>query len=200
MRKLVVFDRVTADGYFSGPEGRLDWVVPDAEIDKLGGDAVPGSGNMMLFGRRTYQMFESFWPKALEDPAGASDPHNPGYRSPEMQTIARSINEATKIVFSRTLKAVTWKNSQLRPAFDSREIAALKEQQGKEIMLFGSGEVASQLASHGLIDEYQFMVNPVVLGHGRNLFTAMNARVKLKLVETKAFPSGNVRLRYAAAR
>ena len=199
MRRIVLFENMSADGYFAAADGNLDWAVPEPEMDK---EAAAGSAmtDTMLFGRKTYQMFEQFWPKALEDPAGASDPHNPGYRSPEMQTIARSINEATKIVFSRTLKAVTWKNSQLRPAFDSREIAALKEQQGKEIMLFGSGEVASQLASHGLIDEYQFMVNPVVLGHGRNLFTAMNARVKLKLVETKAFPSGNVRLRYAAAR
>ena len=199
MRRIVLFENMSADGYFAAADGTLDWAVPEPEMDK---EAAAGSAmtDTMLFGRKTYQMFEQFWPKALEDPAGASDPHNPGYRSPEMQTIARSINEATKIVFSRTLKTVTWRNSQLRPVFDPREIAALKEQPGKDIMLFGSGEVASQLASHGLIDEYQFMVNPVVLGHGRNLFTAMNARVKLKLVETRAFPSGNVRQRYAPAR
>jgi dihydrofolate reductase len=199
MRRIVMFENLSADGYFAAADGTLDWVVPEPEMDK---EAAAGSAmtDTILFGRKTYQMFEQFWPKALEDPAGPTDPHNPGYRSPELLAIARSINEAVKIVFSRTLKAVTWKNSQLRPSFDHREIAALKEQPGKDIMLFGSGEIASQLAAHGLIDEYQFMVSPIVLGHGRNLFASMNTRVKLHLEEAKAFPSGNVRQRYALAR
>ena len=115
MRQIVLFENMSADGYFAAADGNLDWAVPEPEMDK---EAAAGSArtDTMLFGRKTYQMFEQFWPKALEDPAGASDPHNPGYRSPEMQAIARSINEATKIVFSRTLKTVTWKNSQLRPS------------------------------------------------------------------------------------
>lgn len=199
MRRIVMFENMSADGYFAAGDGGLDWVVPEPEMDK---EAAAGSEqtDTILFGRRTYQMFEQFWPKALEDPAGASDPHNPGYRSPELQVIARSINEATKIVFSRTLKTVTWKNSQLRASFDPVEIAALKDQNGKDIMLFGSGELAAQLATHRLIDEYQFMVSPVVIGNGRNLFASMNTPVKLQLLEAKAFPSGNVRQRYAPVR
>jgi dihydrofolate reductase len=199
MRRIVMFEHISADGYFAAADGQLDWVVSEPEMDK---EAAAGSGltDTMIFGRKTYQMFEQFWPKALEDPAGASDPHSAGRRTPELEAIARSINEATKIVFSRTLKTVTWQNSQLRKTFDPREIVAIKEQPGKDIMLFGSGEIATQLAAHELIDEYQFMVSPVILGHGHNLFTDLNRTLKLKTLETKAFPTGVVRHRYQPSR
>lgn len=198
MRRIVMFEHISADGYFAAADGQLDWVVPEPEMDK---EAAAGSGSTdtLIFGRKTYQMFEQFWPKAIEDPAGASDPHSAGRRTPELEAIARSINDATKIVFSRTLKTVTWQHAQLRATFDPREITALKEQPGKDIMLFGSGEIAEQLAAHGLIDEYQFLVSPVILGHGRNLFTSLAKTVKLKTIDTQAFPTGVVRHRYAHA-
>jgi dihydrofolate reductase len=197
MRKIVVFDRVTADGYFSGPEGNLDWVVPDAEIDKLGGDAVPGSGNVLLFGRRTYQMFESFWPHVLKDSPEAPDPHVPGRQSAAMKNMAVWIHEATKIVFSKSLAEVTWHNSRLVRDIVPAEIDAIKNAPGGDIMIFGSGEVVSRLTALGLIDEYQLIVGPLLLGAGKPLVSGVTTRVPLDLLEVKRYDSGNVMLRYA---
>jgi dihydrofolate reductase len=198
MRKIVVFDRVTADGYFSGPEGNLDWVVPDAEIDRLGGDAIPGSGNMMLFGRRTYQMFESFWPHVLNDSPEAPDPHMPGRQSAAMRGMAVWIHEATKIVFSKSLNDVTWHNSRLLRDVAPAGIEALKQEPGgADIMIFGSGQIVSKLTALGLIDEYHLIVSPLLLGSGKPLVSGVTSRVPLDLLEVKRYESGNVMLRYA---
>lgn len=200
MRKIVVFDRVTADGYFSGPEGNLDWAVPDAEIDKLGGDAVPGSGNMMLFGRRTYQMFASFWPHVLKDSPEAPDPHVPGRQSAAMRGMAVWIHEATKVVFSKSLeeKDVTWHNSRLLRDIDAAALDALKQEPGSDdIMIFGSGQVVSKLTSLGLIDEYHLIVSPLMLGGGKTLISGVASRTPLDLLDAKRYDSGNVMLKYA---
>jgi dihydrofolate reductase len=197
MRKIVVFDRVTADGYFSGSDGGLEWVVPDDQVDQAGADAIPGF-DTVLFGRRTYEMFGSFWPHALDESSTAPDPHGPR-RSPAMRAMAVFLNEATKLVFSRTLKekGLTWKNSRLLPKLDPREIEALKKGPGKDMIVFGSGSVVSELAGHGLVDEYQIVVNPVLLGSGRTLLSGVPKSQKVKLLESKSYPSGNVTLRYA---
>ena len=144
-RKIVVFDRISADGYFSAADGALDWAVPDADLDK-GAAGKLGDSDTMLFGRRTYDMFESFWPNVMKDPATAPDPHSPGRHTPEMRALAVWINAAKKIVFSTTRKKVSWTNSELRRDIVPREIEALKAQPGKTIMLFGSGtrRVAAQ--------------------------------------------------------
>lgn len=196
MRRIVLFDRISADGYFSAGDGNLDWVVPEEELDKAATEGLSGTGTI-LFGRRTYKMFESFWPHALDDAATAADPHRAGRRSPEMRAMAVWINEATKVVFSRTLKDVTWKNSRLLPEFDPRAVEALKAEPGKDIMIFGSGSIASLLTEHGLIDEYQLVVSPLLLGTGRTLISGVTTRSRLDLLEARAYPSGNVRLRYA---
>ena len=200
MRKIVAFDRVTADGYFSGPEGSLDWSVPDAEIDKLGGEAVPGPGNTLLFGRRTYQMFESFWPHVLKDSPEAPDPHVPGRQSAAMRNMAVFIHEATKIVFSKSLKEVTWHDSRLFRDIEPDNIEAMKNVPGADMMIFGSGQIVSRLSALGLIDEYQLIVSPLLLGGGKTLVNGVATRVKLDLLEAKPYESGNVMLRYARAK
>jgi dihydrofolate reductase len=196
MRRILAFNRVTADGYFTSPEGKLDWVVPEPQIDKEAGEGMSGQG-AILFGRRTYEMFQSFWPHALEDPGTAPDPHMPGRRSPEIRAMAVWINEAAKIVFSKTLENVTWKNTRLIRAFDPREVEALKKQPGPDMLIFGSGSIASLLTEHGLIDEYRFIVGPVLLGGGRPLISGVPKSSRLDLLEAKTYPSGNVMLRYA---
>jgi dihydrofolate reductase len=196
MRKIVAFDRVTADGYFSGPEGGLDWAVPDAEIDKLGGEADPGRGNVLLFGRRTYQMFESFWPHVLNDSPEAPDPHVPGRQSAAMRNMAVFIHEATKIVFSTSLKDVTWHNSRLFRDVEPGNIEAMKNVPGGDIMIFGSGQIVSRLSELGLIDEYHLVVSPLLLGGGRTLVNGVASRIPLDLLEAKPYDSGNVMLRY----
>ena len=198
-RKIVVFDRISADGCFSAADGALDWAVPDADLDK-GAAGKLGDSDTMLFGRRTYDMFESFWPNVMKDPATAPDPHNPGRHTPEMRALAVWINAAKKIVFSTTRKKVSWTNSELRRDIVPREIEALKAQPGKTIMLFGSGSVVSRLSELGLIDEYQFVVCPVLLGGGRQLVSGMAGRVSLELLEARPFTSGNVMLRFAPKR
>ena len=195
-RQIVVFDRVSADGYFSAPDGSLNWVVPDPDIDKEGAAGVPGTGTL-LFGRRTYDMFEKFWPNVQGDGPTAPDPHSPGRYTPEMRAFAAMINAAEKIVFSRTRQSVTWNNSRLIKELDPEEIRRLKEQPGKSMMIFGSGSIVSQLTTHGVIDEYQFVVAPVLLGTGRPPIADVSKRTMLTLLEAKVYPAGNVMLRYA---
>jgi dihydrofolate reductase len=190
-----MFNRVSAEGFFSTPDGKLDWVVPEPAIDKAAAEGLSDTGTIM-FGRRTYQMFESFWPHALDDADTAKDPHNAGRRTPELGAMAKWINNATKLVFSKSLKKVTWKNSRLFHELDPREIETMKNQPGTDIMIFGSGSIVSQLTEHGLIDEYQFIVGPILIGSGKPLFSGVSKSLKLKLEEATKYPSGNVKLRY----
>lgn len=199
-RRIVTFNHVSADGYFSASDGSLGWVVQDQELDRSVAAAIerPDPGNdTILFGRRTYEQFESFWPRALDDSPTSPDPHHAGRSSPEMRAMAVMLNEATKLVFSKTRKDVSWKNSRLLREFDPSEIVALTRQPGKDIMIFGSGSIVAQLTQHGLIDEYQFIVGPILLGSGRQLLNGVPTSLRLELLEARAFPSGNVKLRYA---
>jgi dihydrofolate reductase len=194
-RGIVAFNRVTADGYFAGPDGSLEWVVPEPEVDARGAESVP-SFDTILFGRRTYEMFERFWPRAVDDAGSARHPHGPR-RSAALDTMATWVNAATKVVFSRTRERLTMRNSRLVRDFDARAIEAMKQERGKDIIIFGSGSIVSQLARHGLIDEYQFVVSPSLLGCGQPLIGGASAPTSLRLLEVTAFQSGNVLLRYA---
>jgi dihydrofolate reductase len=196
MRRIVTFNNVSADGYFARPDGNLDWVVPDDEIYRTAAERMPGA-DTILFGRRTYELFEGFWRHAVDDSATAPDPHGAGRRSGSIRDQAIWINEATKVVFSRTLKDVTWRNSRLLRELDPREIEAMKSQPGKDMIVFGSGSVVTQLAQHDLIDEYQFVVGPTLLGSGRSLLSGVSKSLRLDLLEATEYQSGNVMLRYA---
>jgi dihydrofolate reductase len=146
MRRIVMFNRVTVDGCFAGPDGNLDWVVPEEELDKAAAEGMPDTGTI-LFGRRTYEQFEGFWPGVADDASAATDPHDPDRRSPEIRAMATFINEATKVVFSRTLKDVTWRNSHLLHELDPREIEAMKAEAGKDMIIFGSGSIVARSPS-----------------------------------------------------
>ena len=198
MRRIVTFNRVSADGYFSAPDGNLDWAVPDDQLDR---EATAGGGNVdaMLFGRRTYEMFESFWPKALKDAEGPSDPHHQGRRSPSITEMARIIDASRKFVFSRTRNDFPWNNTRHVPDLDVRSVEALKREPGKDIIVFGSGTIVSKLTELGLVDEYRFIVGPLLLGSGKPLVSGVPNTTKLRLAEAKPYPSGNVMLRYVRA-
>src|SRR5437764_9022932 len=137
---------------------------------------------MFVFGRVTYDMMASFWPT----PAAKSA--NPVF--------AEVLNNSGKLVFSRTLKKADWQNTEVIGELTKDEILKLKQQPGKDMMIFGSGTIVTQLTKLGLIDEYQLMVNPVILGKGKPLFKDMQGRINLKLVNTKRFRSGIVLLQY----
>lgn len=199
MRRIVVFQWLTADGYFAGPDGNLSWVVPDEEQARAAADGIAGF-DTVLFGRRTYELFEGFWRHAIDDDSSTvPDPHRPGRRSRDHRVIAVALNEMTKLVFSRTLTDVTWSNARLLHELDPREIETMKKQPGKDIIVFGSGSLVSQLTQHGLIDEYEFVVCPILLGSGRPLLSGVSRRLKLDLREARRYQSGDVMLRYARA-
>ncbi len=191
-----MFNRVSADGYFASNSGQLDWTVPDDALDRAGAERMP-EVDAMLFGRRTYDAFESFWPHAVSDSESASDPHAIGRHSPALRAMGEWINATKKLVFSKTRADVSWQNSELFRALEAKHIRALKEQPGKDIIIFGSGSLVSQLSALGLIDEYQFVVGPVLLGSGRSLIAGLDEKVRLELIEVKPYASGNVVLRYA---
>jgi dihydrofolate reductase len=199
MRRIVMFNQVSADGYFAAPDGSLDWVVPDDTLSRAAMDQGPAF-DTVLFGRKTYDMFEKFWPHALEASSStAPDPHAPGRRSVNVRDMAVFLSATRKVVFSRTRKDVTWKNSHLVRELDPRAIEEMKRQPGGDMIIFGSGSIVSDLTRHGLIDEYQLVVIPVVLGAGRPLFTGVD-RVKLELIDARGFESGNVLQRYKRAK
>ena len=196
-RRIVTFEWITADGFFAGPDGNLDWVVPDEEQAKAAARDIPNF-DTVLFGCRTYEIFEEFWRHVVVDDAGTvPDPHRPGRRSPEHGAIAIAFNKMSKLVFSRTLKDVTWRDSRLVRELDPRGIKTMKMQPGKDMIIFGSGSIVSQLTQHGLIDAYQLGVCPVFLGKGQPLLTGVSKHVRLDLLEAKALPSGDVMLRYS---
>ena len=185
MRKIVVSNWVSTDGFFAGPNGEIDWIVQDPGVNQATHELM--NPDTLLAGRVSYQEFESFWPNV------AKDPNSPK----EMRKIADEMNEMTKIVFSRTLKEVTWENSKLFHGDLIEEVRKLKRRKGADIAIFGSGTLVQQLANEGLVDEYLFAITPVVLGAGRSLFTDVE-KLNLELFETKDFKSGNVLLYYKA--
>lgn len=201
MPRITIYNHVSADGYFSTQDGKLDWVIQDQEIAKAGAAAASAEG-VMLFGRRTYQMFESYWPHALDQlsgPHGGEGPRGAGGSADSLRAMATWINASKKLVFSRTLEGVTWNNSELIHEFDPRQIEALKRSPGRDMIVFGSGSIASLLTEHGLVDEYHFVISPLILGSGRPLLSGIPKSTKLKLVESTSFPTGNVVLRYERA-
>ncbi len=151
-------------------------------------------------GRGAGQSGREFWRHAVDDSSTAPDPHRSGQRSREHRAIAVWLNETRKVVFSRTLKDVTWKNSQLVHQLEPSEIANLKKQPGRDMIVFGSGSIVSQRTQHGLIDEFQFVVCPVLLGSGRPLLKGVPKSVRLDLLEARSYRSSDVLLRYAGPR
>jgi dihydrofolate reductase len=185
MRKLSVFNLVTLDGYFAGEGGDISWHMVDEEFQELA-NAASNSGNTLLFGRVTYELMAGFWPTPE---AIRTDP-----------IVAAGMNKAEKIVFSRTLQKADWNNTRLVKDDMLAEVRRRKQGTGKELTVLGSGSIVSQLAQEGLIDEYQVLVNPVVIGKGRTMFEGIRDRIGLKLVKTRTFGNGNVLLTYEPVR
>ncbi|HEX7574576.1 MAG TPA: dihydrofolate reductase family protein [Bacteroidota bacterium] len=181
MRKVSAFNFVTLDGYFEGPKRDISWHKHDADVTAY---AVEGlkSGSTLLFGRVTYELMVSYWPTPF---AIKNDP-----------VVAEGMNKAEKIVFSRTLKKAEWNNTRVVKDNIGEEIRKMKQMPGKDMTLLGSGSILTQLAEQGLIDEYQFMVDPVVLGEGTPMFKGIKHRLNLKLTSTRTFENGNVLLSY----
>ncbi len=183
MRKVVMLNRISLDGFFAGPNGEIDWFIHDPDVDRAAHEMM--HPDTVLFGRLTYQMFESYWPPVAQDPNAPK----------EARTLANELNQMTKVVFSNCLEAVAWVNSELVKGAVTKQVRGLKQGDGHDITIFGSGSIVQQLANEGLIDEYLLIVTPVVLGTGKPLFKDVK-KLNLELVETREFDSGNVLLHY----
>ena len=184
MRKLAAFTQVTLDGYFAGTGGDISWAhkdKQDAEWNAFVEDNVQGGGTL-LFGRITYELMASYWPTPL---AIQNDP-----------VVAVRMNQLPKVVFSRTLATASWKNTKLVHDSIAAEVRKMKKEPGTDMAILGSGSIVSQLAQEGLIDEFQIVVNPVVLGTGKTIFNGVKEKLALKLIKTRTFANGNVLLCY----
>jgi dihydrofolate reductase len=181
MRKLFWQMSVTLDGFMEGPNRELDHTagVEDADFDRYATEML-NSIDAMLLGRRTYQLFEGYWPSAT---------------GPD----AERINELAKVVFSRTLEKVEWNNSRLVRDNIAEEVSRLKEEPGKDLALFGSADLASTLIGEGLIDEYRIFVTSFVLGGGTPMFKGISDGMALKLLNATTWSSGTVALFYENA-
>ena len=183
MQTLRVFESISVDGYFTDAHGEMAWAhagQQDPEFaDWVGSNA--SSGGALLFGRKTYQLMEAYWPTPLA--------------AQQMPVVAHGMNEATKYVVSTTIQP-RWKNTQLLKGDLLEAVRDLKASSGHGIVVLGSGSVAAQLGAAGLVDEYQFVIVPIALGSGRTVFT--NAS-KLRLIDQRTFRCGNAVVTYAAA-
>ena len=185
MRRLVVFNHVSLDGYFVDAHGDMSWAhAGDAEWNAFVEENASGGGEL-LFGRITYELMASYWPTPL---ARENDP-----------VVAERMNDLPKVVFSRTMDHPLWNNTRLVKGDIAAEVRKLKNEPGPDMVIFGSGIVVSQLAQAGLIDEYQIVVNPIVLGAGRTMFEGIAEKLSLKLTKARTFGNGNVLLCYEPA-
>ena len=183
MRRIIWFNMVSLDGFFEGPDRQIDWHNVDEEFNEFAIEQME-SLDTLLFGRVTYEMMASYWPTEM---AVRDDP-----------VVAGKMNGIAKIVYSTTLEKADWNNSSLIKKDIIEETARLKKQPGKDMAIFGSGELGNTLLQAGLVDEIRVMVNPILLGDGHPLFKTEKERQKLKLLNSRTFHNGNVLLCYQA--
>lgn len=187
MRKIITTEFYSLDGFMSDPDDSMDWVINsfDPELGKYEAELYDQADTLLL-GRVTYKIFESYWPTAATNPD-----------APEGDIeMAHKINNIKKIVFSKSLKKVDWKNSKILNEINPKEIARMKESSGKSILIVGSASIVQQLTNFDLIDEYHFVIHPIILGVGKPLFTNIKNRVMLNLIDTKTFKNGAELVRY----
>ena len=189
MRKLIISLHVSLDGFVAGPKGEMDWIKLDEEMFDMVA-RLTDEADTALYSRVTYEMMENYWPNAanLLNASKHDIEHSNWY------------NRVEKVILSKTMKDI----KKDKTAFISDDAAAfikkLKEQPGKNILVFGSPGAVHVLMVNDLIDEYWLFVNPVILGEGIPLFTRLSKRSSLTLVTSKAFAYGVVALHYKVSR
>ena len=185
MRRVLFFMMTTANGLYEAGPWEIGWHNVDAEFNDFAIEQLR-SIDTLLFGRATYQGMAAYWPT----PAAKED-------DPD---VARLMNATAKVVFSRTLERADWENTRLVRGDAADEVARLKRQSGRDLLVMGSSDLAAALVGPGLIDELRIMVNPVFLGDGKPVLKGLTAPARLRLLGSKTFANGNVLLRYAPER
>ena len=185
MRKLIVFNLVTVDGYIADGKGDMSWAhKSDPEWNEFVSGNASGGGTL-VFGRVTYDLMVRYWPTplALEN----------------NRVVAEGMNRLPKVVFSRTMDHASWSNTTLVKGNIEEAVRKMKREPGTDLVILGSGSIVTQLGQAGLIDEYQMVISPIALGEGKTMFQGMEKRLPLKLVKTRVFGNGNVLLCYEPA-
>ncbi|UKY54892.1 dihydrofolate reductase family protein [Streptomyces inhibens] len=185
MGKITHFVHQSLDGYIEGSNGEFDWPVMDPELSAYS-HALTDSADIFLYGRNVWDMMSGFWPRAEEFSTHEHD-----------LAFAPVWRKAPKVVVSSTLGEADW-NTRVIKTDVVEELTALK-QSGAHLLLFGGSTLAGFLTEHGLIDEYQIFIHPVVLGGGKPVFRTPQQRINLSLVESRTFDSQVVLLRHQLA-
>ena len=192
MRKIVSFVHVSLDGFVASTDegmASLGWISITEDLFDYVEQRIAATDSA-LYGRMTYQMMESYWPTAADQPNATK--HDIAH--------SRWYKQATKIVLSRTMQGKNLPNTKIISSDLADEITRLKQGAGSDILMFGSPTATHALMAENLIDEYWLFVNPILLGQGVPLFKGIKNRTALKLVTSKVFPSGVVCLQYELQR
>jgi dihydrofolate reductase len=182
MKKVIFQMSVSIDGYIEGPGHEIDWHIVDVEFNAYAVETLRAT-DVLIMGRRTYELMAGYWPAAPDDDA----------------VVKEQMNGTPKLVFSRTLKRVDWQNSRLATGSIADEVARLKRVPGDGLLWVGGSDLAASFLEQGLLDEIRVIVTPILLGAGKTVFDAIKKRYPLKLLSTKSFSSGNVVLTYEPA-
>jgi dihydrofolate reductase len=181
MARLNIFNFTTLNGFYKGPNEDINWSKRGNGEDNEFASGNAMSAGILLFGRVTYQMMANWWPSEMAKKA--------------IPEVAEGMNKAQKIVFSKTLKKVSWDNTTLLKGNLVEEVKKLKKGK-KPVTILGSGKLAAQLVDAGLVDDFQILLNPIALGKGSPIFKGIKKELTLKLADAKAFKNGKVLLTY----
>ncbi len=188
MRNLIFFMHTSLDGFVAGPNGEMNWITVNEEMfDFIA--TMTDQADTALYGRVTYEMMQSYWPKAGEHPNASK--HDKEH--------SKWYNNVSKVVLSKTMKEAGLHNTIVIADQLSENINKLKQSrngEGKNILIFGSPGASQSLLNEGLVDEFWLFVNPIILGKGMPLFKDLTGMTKLNLVESKTFASGVIALHY----
>ncbi len=190
MRNVILAMQISLDGFVGGPNGEMDWVTMLEEMDNTLLPEMMERADAVLIGRTLYEGFASYWPTAPQT--------NPNLSKSEVK-FSSWIGQVQKVVFSKTLEKAEWNNSRLVRGNVAEEVKHLKQQPGKDMIIFGGARLAQEFVREDLVDIYGLVVNPVILGQGLPLFKDVPGRRNLKLVSCDAFKAGAVALRYTRA-
>lgn len=177
MRQLSAFLFTSLNGYYKDENDSMEWHQHGGEEEAFSQEGL-SSESILVFGRKTYQLMESFWPTSMA--------------AQQMPEVAAGMNRSEKIVFSKTLHSANWENTTLIKEGMIEFIRGMKSGTGKDMTILGSGEVVSQLMDAGLIDVLQIMVDPITLPKGTSVFFGTTKRHTLNLVSSRTFKSGVV--------
>ena len=189
MRKIISFMHISLDGFVAGLNGEMDWITVDEEIFDYVGKRI-SEGDTAVYGRVTYQMMESYWPTAGDNPKASR--HDIEH--------ANWYKNVHKVVLSKTMNDAGLTNTKIISDNLSDRINEIKHQPGSEILLFGSPTATQSLIQQNLIDGYWLFVNPIILGRGIPLFVDIKEKIKLKLLDTQQFTCGVTELNYTVDR